>query len=133
MKCFNCGSEGNTNFSYSQLINCPFCGQSLLSSDENDDEMTVSKVIKVIIDQFGSEIILQKNKFLAIFEDYAPMLKKEKKIISIALDENVASLFINCQINEREAVVRKAKRTLNTIMSASAINLVVSSFTDAFG
>lgn len=133
MKCFNCGSEWNTNSSYSQLKSCPFCGQSLSVPNDNKEEMTVSETIKVIIDQFGSDIILQKNKFLSIFGDYAPRLKKEKKMISIALDENIARLFINCEINEREAIVRKARRALDTIMSESAINIVISSFTDALG
>ena len=74
MKCFNCGSEWNTNSSYSQLKSCPFCGQSLSVTIDNKDEMIVSETIKVIIDQFGSDIILQKNKFLSIFGDYAPRL-----------------------------------------------------------
>ena len=133
MKCFNCGSEWNTNSSYSQLKSCPFCGRSLLVSNDNKEEMTVSEAIKAIIDQFGSDIILQKNKFLSIFGDYAPRLKKEKKMLSIALDENIACLFINCEISDHEAVVRKARRSLDTIMSESAINLVISSFADAFG
>lgn len=133
MKCFNCGSEWNTNSSYSQLKSCPFCGKLLSVPNVNKEEMTVSKTIKVIIDQFGSDIILQKNKFLSIFGDYAPKLKKEKKMISIALDENIANLFINCEISEHEAVVRKARRSLDAILSDSAIDIVISSFTDALG
>lgn len=119
--------------SYSQLKSCPFCGQSLSVLNDNKEEMTVSETIKVIIDQFGSDIILQKNKFLSIFGDYAPRLKKEKKMISIALDEDIACLFINCEANEREAAVGKVRRSLDSFMSESAINLVISSFTDALG
>ncbi len=133
MKCLNCGSEWNTNSSYPQLKSCPFCGKPLSVPNDNKEEITVSKTIKGIIDQFGLDIILQKNKFLSIFGDYAPRLKKEKKMISIALDENIADLFVNCEIEEREANIQKARRAMNLIMSESAIDLVISSFIDALG
>ena len=133
MKCNNCGSEWSVNTKYSQISSCPFCGVPLTRAENFSKEATISETMKLIFQQFGSDIILQKNKFLSIFVDYAPRLKKEKKILSVALDENIADFFVNCEVGEREPNIQKARRAMNLIMSESAINLVISSFTDALG
>ena len=131
MKCNNCGSEWSASSKYSQISSCPFCGSSLMNIETSSKEITMSKIIKLIFQQFGIDIILQKNKFLSIFLDYAPKLKKEKKILYVALDENVADFFVNCEIEERETNIQKARRKMDWLMSESAIDLVISSFIDA--
>ena len=131
MKCNNCGSEWSVNTKYSQISSCPFCGASLIKIETSSKETTMMETMKLIFQQFGTDIILQKNKFISIFVDYAPRLKKEKKILSVALDENIADFFVNCEVEEREANIRKARRAMNLIMSESAIDLVISSFIDA--
>ena len=131
MKCNNCGSEWSVNTKYSQISSCPFCGASLIKIETSSKETTMMETMKLIFQQFGIDIILQKSKFLSIFMDYAPRLKKERKILSVALDENIADFFVNCEIEDRKTNIQKAKRKMNMIMSESAIALVISSFIDA--
>jgi len=127
MKCNQCGSEYNPASSYLKIAKCPFCGVSLTQLlDDND--ATMDKVMKKIFEQFGPDIALDKKIFISVLKDYAPNLKKEVRIISIALDDNIAKYFINCRVEDRQNNIRKAKQSLNAIMSDSDIEMVISSF-----
>lgn len=132
MKCNNCGSEWSANASYSQIRNCPFCGCSLIKRISPDVDLELSSVIKQIIAQFGEEIILQKQKFISIFGDLAPQLKKEKKILSVAMDEDIAAMFLNCAPEDRNAHIVSSKRKLDGILSESAVEMIIIAFSDAF-
>ena len=132
MKCSHCGSEWKANMSYSQISNCPFCGQSLISKPKPGENASAGSIVKQIVEQFGADILLQKNRFLSVFVDYAPKMRKEKKMLSIALDENIATLFVNCETSDRELHVKKAQRALDMILAESAIHFVVETFAYAF-
>lgn len=84
--------------------------------------------MKKIVNNYGKEILLEKKKFLSIFTDIAPKLKKEKKLLELALDENIAELFVNCPINDRKANIVKARRKLENYMAKSGIDDVLNSF-----
>lgn len=133
MKCSACGSEWNTKVSISQIKNCPFCGCSLIKTTTPTVNVGISDVISQIIDQFGEDVILQKSRFISIFGDLAPHLKKEKRILSVAMDENIAELFLNCSPENWDASIVSSKRKLDGILSDSAIELVVTAFANAFG
>jgi len=132
MKCQSCGSEWIVKTANSVINSCPFCG-SLLKSENKNEECNISAAISQTITTFGSDIVLQKAKFLSIIGDLAPMLKKERKILSVAMDENIGELFLNCSIEERDTHIITSKRRLEGILSESAVELVVSSFAEAFG
>lgn len=130
MICEKCKSEWNTPRSFYQSNKCPFCGATLIESKSQD---TMENVVKQIFEQFGSEILLDKNKFLAIFVDYAPKMKKERKMLAIALDEGVAKFFVNCAECDRETNVDKARKSMNPIMSETAVDTVIQSLIFALG
>lgn len=132
MKCSHCGSEWKANMSYSQISNCPFCGQSLISKPKPSENTSAGSIVKQIVEQFGPDILLQKNRFLSVFMDYAPKMRKEKTMLSIALDENIATLFVNCEPSDREIHVKKAQRALDMILAESAIHFVMETFAYAF-
>ena len=113
-------------------IDCPFCGQSLISKPKPGENASAGSIVKQIVEQFGADILLQKNRFLSVFVDYAPKMRKEKKMLSIALDENIATLFVNCETSDRELHVKKAQRALDMILAESAIHFVVETFAYAF-
>lgn len=131
MKCSNCGSEWNANVKLLQIKNCPFCGASLVNSAKWGEEIGAGEVIRLIIEQFGENILLEKNKFIAVFTDYAPNMKKEKKIFSIALDEKIAPIIINTQVGEANLSVQRIRNILGSIMVDTAIDIVVNSFAEA--
>ena len=131
MKCINCGSEWIAKGTYSQVRSCPFCGESL--SPASEDDITLDSVLKNIFDQFGTDLLLDRNKFIAVFVDMAPKFKQEKKIISIALNESIAPLLINEDNKDEIIVLEQITTKLNDIMAPSAIRLIVSSFLPALG
>jgi len=131
MKCINCGSEWTAKGSYSQVRSCPFCGESL--TPLNVDDKTLDSVLKSIFDQFGTNLLLDCNKFIAVFVDMAPKFKQEKKIIAIALNENIAPLLLNADREDEIIVLEKITTKLNEIMAPSAIRLIVSAFLPALG
>lgn len=132
MKCINCGSEWNNNNHRIKIIACPFCGHSLSEEYATDGSLSVGEVVKLITEQFGVEIIQDSRKFLSIFSDYAPMLKREKKILSIALSEGIGEIVVSCNHNDVNTSIQKIKRTLEMIMSDTAINMIIIAFGEAF-
>lgn len=96
-------------------------------------DLTMDEIIKSIIGQFGTRILLDEKKFISVFVDMAPRLKNEKNILAVALSQNIARNFVDCPSNEHETVVRKTVRALEPIMSKTAIQTVVSAFTTALG
>ena len=131
MICKKCKSEWSTSSRFFNSNKCPFCGATLEEVKENQG--TMETVVKQIFEQFGSEILLEKNKFLAVFADYAPKMKKERKMLNIALDEGVAIFFVNCAEYDRETRVNQAKKSMSLIMSETAIETVIQCFTFALG
>ena len=133
MKCISCGSEWNQRLNNNIVNCCPFCGCELNKESCQSKELDLSMVISQIINQFGVDVVLQKDRFISIIGDIAPMLKKEKKILSVALDEDIAQLFFKCSVEDRNSHIIIAKRRLDGFLSESAIEMVVSSFAVAFG
>ncbi len=131
MICKKCQCEWNISSRFSQLDKCPFCGVSLVDTKAIKIEDELESVVRNIVIQFGPEILLNKNKFLSIFLDYAPKLKRERKIISFALDEGIAECFVNCSINDRKVNMNRAKNKMSLLMSENAINMVIQCFTSA--
>lgn len=124
MKCNYCGSEWSTARTYSQINNCPFCGKQLIVPAV--DESSLDSVIREILGRFGYELLLDKHKFISVLSDLAPKMKFERKVLTVALEQNIAHLFINTQVSRRESCVRQAIRELQTIMSEEAIYTVIS-------
>lgn len=134
MKCNICGSEWSVNPKYSKSNNCPFCNSPLFNQQSTiNSDAQMSDVIKVIIEQFGIEILLENNKFLSIFSDYAPKLKNEKKVLRIALEENIAPYFINISPEKRKSNLTVVKRKLDSIISENATYMILTSFVTAIG
>lgn len=131
MKCQKCGSEWKNTNQLMEITMCPFCGKSLSEREDSNKPLTAGYVIKKIIEQFGVDIILNKKKFLSIFSDFAPNMKMEKKILSVALEENIGQIIVGTNPNEVEASIQKIKRALDIIMSENAINMIISSFSEA--
>lgn len=53
MKCHKCNSEWMTTNQFSNIENCPFCGESLNRVPSIESSMTLGKVINIIIERFG--------------------------------------------------------------------------------
>lgn len=133
MICKKCKSEWSTSGRFSKPNKCPFCGATLILEEVKESRGTMETVVKQIFEQFGSGILLDKNKFLAVFADYAPKMKKERKMLTIALDEGVAKFFFNCAEYDRESMINQAKKSMSLIMSETAIETVIQCFTFALG
>lgn len=129
MQCNHCQSEWNTSAKFSQIDSCPFCGE--LFTTEIKFEEALSDVIKRILSQFGVDILCDKSRFLSIFSDISPNMKKEKRIISFALDEKIDRFFVDCLKSQQEEHLMMAYKVLSVILSEEAIILVINSLVSA--
>ena len=94
----------------------------------------MEKELKSIIEKYGETILLSNKKLVSIFADTALRLKKEKKLLEMALNENIGNLFANCEKSERSTSIIKAIRKLeNNYMAENAINDVVAVIIYALG
>ena len=89
--------------------------------------------IKKIIDKYDKDILKDSKKFISIFSDVAPSLKKEKKYLQIAFSENIGELFVNCKDNERETCIIKVRRKLESYISEEGLNSVLKGITYGLG
>ncbi len=94
----------------------------------------MEEVLKNIIEKYGEEILLSNKKFVSIFADTAPQLKNEKKLLEMALNENIGPLFVNCEKKQRSTIIIKARRKLeNNYMSETGINEFLAGITFSLG
>lgn len=96
----------------------------------------VVQVVKDIKRRFGKEILLDKAKFLSAFDDFAPKLRKEKKILSVALDEKINYIFLDADARETEnkaSAIKNsvAKLTGEAWLSEKAAQMIADCFTEA--
>jgi len=87
MKCAKCNSEWNTSPSISaSMTTCPFCGQNLYAKEKGF--ASDYDVLRYLYEHFGLEFMRDGARILACFADLAPMLKKEKRILSYFIECN---------------------------------------------
>jgi len=97
-------------------------------------KFVMKEEIKKIVDKYGKEILLDKKKFISIFADMAPNLKKERKLLDIALSENIGETFLNCEENQQEIIKLKVRRKLeNAYVASSGIDEVIDAISYALG
>ena len=98
---------------------------------KSDGRIFYERDSKKIVVKHGKEILANKKKFISIFSDEAPRMKTEKKLLEIALSEDIAEIFLNCPENDRKAGMLRARRKLEKLMSDDGINEVLNSFSYA--
>ena len=104
---------------------------TMLRDELSKDNLTLPAVLKQIIDKFGLNILLNKQKCIGIFKDLAPSLKEEEKILDVALKLDVGTYFVNVQEDEREAAIKKAIYAMDGILADGAVELIVSALVSA--
>jgi TPR repeat protein len=101
--------------------------------------MDYKEVVRVVTDirhQFGKEILLNKTKFLSAFDDFAPKLHKERKILEFALDEQINHIFLDAdkkEANKKEIAVKNAMSKLKdeAWFSEQAAHMIIDCFSAA--
>ena len=94
MKCPKCGKIWSEFISIaSNTFICPFCGDNFASNGEVRED--ISQILKKMVDDFGSEVILDFNRTNALLMDYAPHCEKERKFIVMILRTGALSQIIN--------------------------------------
>ena len=56
---------------------------------------------------FGKDILSNKMKFLSAFDDFAPKLQKERKLIELALNEKINYIFLEADKNRKDINKKK--------------------------
>ena len=93
------------------------------------NDLTLATALKNLIDCFGKNILLDKQKCISTFKDQAPMLKDEQKILDMALKLDVGEFFFNGNINnEQAAAIRKSIHAMDGILSKETIKEIVYAF-----
>ena len=140
MSCKACGSEWNPGRNTSVMKICPFCGSSLDKapgeekkdgSSKFSDEM--AQAISDIIRDYGRDIIKQSSRFTAMFADYAPKLRQEKKMIEIALAERVADIILDDSLDTDMRYEKFRSRMADTLIREDAAERLINCFASAYG
>lgn len=133
-KCSKCGSILYDKSSDLHTKTCPICSRSISSSVNLLDESPSGIAVKNIIELFGIEILKNKNKFLSVYSDYVPNMKKEKRILSMLLDDCKAVHFIIEAYSQKSyESLWLIRKYLSEIMSDSAAEIVIMAFAKAIG
>ncbi len=84
VKCKKCESEWNTKLS---IDRCPFCG-AVLCEEMVLDPTSPPGVLRYIADKYGRDVLSSRTA-VSLFKDFAPDLRADAELISIAIDAGV--------------------------------------------
>ena len=96
MKCPNCSAEWYLPEQiHTNLSMCPFCGTSLQCGSSKAFS-TMDDVLCEIIRRFGTDILRDGRKIVAVFSDLAPQLRKERLLLNylVQFDGNLKLLEV---------------------------------------
>ncbi len=69
--------------------------------------MNVEETLKHISEKYGRDIFLDTNRLIGLFKDYSPELKKESKLLKIAIDLGVFNKIFYIREYEVESIINK--------------------------
>ena len=125
-ECPSCGAAWKNS---SRIQICPFCNntEGVIISPDGDtvsgatapDAMKyndINDALEYIFGQYSLSVIKNRDIFLNLLADYAPSLKKERKLVKAALDNSVYDYILkNADLadeNDRKTVIAAAKGML---------------------
>lgn len=89
MKCTACGSSWNAAGNLAGTITkCPFCGNELY-------EKTIESQMKLLVKQFGMELLNDEMKINGILVDLFPENSRERSAIKTALGVGIGRMFFD--------------------------------------
>ena len=134
MKCEQCGAEWIVGNSQSKITKCPFCGAELVQKKEERKETpTMESVMKEIVVRFGEEVVFDTRRCLSLFQDLAPDLEYEYRLLKMSLQLfDMGSYFDNCAEQDRDKSIRKAIRAMEGMLAEDAQKTIITSFVVAF-
>ena len=92
MQCPECGSEWKASNRIDLIQRCPFCGASLEKEAPRQITFTNAKEgVRYIVDNFGSDVIVDNEQFTKLLNKFMPKLKQERKVIVEAMNEGVCT------------------------------------------
>ena len=92
MQCPECGSEWKASNRIDLIQRCPFCGASLEKEAPRPITFTNAKEgVRYIVDNFGSDVIVDNERFTKLLNKFMPKLKQERKVIVEAMNEGVCT------------------------------------------
>ena len=106
MRCNHCKAEWTVSEEIAKkLVNCPFCGQSLLPPKPVTPK-TLCDALLLIIDRHGMDTLKDGYRTISLFLDLAPDLRREKTMLSylIQVDGHIA-LLKGLQANSAQQAV----------------------------
>lgn len=103
-ECKKCGASWNAT---KKVDSCPFCGADL---QEKKVISTIEDAFSLITEKYGTSILGEPKKFLALLSDYAPSLLKERKLVKVAVESGAYKALYEASAiskQEKELVLKK--------------------------
>ena len=126
MICSHCESEFSKEDLRYHLVRCIYCGETLVNAEAGSD-ITMESALRLIIENFGKDILMKENKAPAIFADIAPKLTRERIALSEAFKERTVLKLASCGENERATIAVECVKNLEGVLSESAVRAVICS------
>ena len=138
MRCNHCKAEWTVSEEIAKkLVNCPFCGQSLLPPKPVTPE-TLTDALVLIADRYGMDTLRDGYRTVALFLDLAPGLRREKTMLSYLVQVNGhTDLIKGLQADPAEQTIllgKAASRMVdNCLIAQSLAEEICRSFWQAIG
>lgn len=102
-----------------------------------ENSITIGQALKEIITRFGNNVFYDAKRFCALFDDIAPTLSLESKIIHRVIDERLLLLFLALKESERDVQPIQIKRIENTLLDEYGLSpkwavVLICGFCEAF-
>lgn len=111
MKCPKCGREWkDLRIVASNMYICPLCATVCDANGKCKEHL--ESVLKLIIEDYGMDILSNVGRVNALLMDYAPNLHKERKLLVSVLNEGIHNRLIACLtsgIDNRELEIKKCE------------------------
>lgn len=119
-KCAQCQSEWN---GIKLLESCPFCGTIVPTKISNFTK--IEDALSYIFSVYGTEVVKENNRLVALLSDYAPKLERERKLIRVAMDFGVYVDLINVSKSDKAAQELSKKMTITKLHNEAFMDPVI--------
>ncbi|MDE5584317.1 MAG: leucine-rich repeat domain-containing protein [Ruminococcus sp.] len=130
MLCEKCRNELNPNAEV-----CARCGTPVSRNVAGfENTMEIKKALKSMMEQYGQDLIVDKNKFISLLNDFIPEYEKERRLLKNMLQADVLNIMLR-EKEQQNIGIMKAKEFMlsEMFLSEKAVEFTIVCFTYMLG
>lgn len=130
MVCEKCRNELNPTAEV-----CPRCGTPVSRNVAGfENTMEIKKALKSMMEQYGQDLVSDKNKFISLLNDFIPEYEKERRLLKNMLQADVLTLMLREKEQQKIAIMKAKEFMLSEMfLSEKAAEFSIVCFTYMLG